>query len=62
MVACAVPRVWVSVGGKRKMGTMWEAQTKSCLGRNETVAVTSCLHFLLQSKWVLFLCLVSHVG
>lgn len=56
MVAYTVPRVWVSVGGNRKMGTTWEAKTKYCLGRNETVAGTSSLNCQLQ------FCFVSHSG
>lgn len=39
MVAYAVPRVWVSVGGNRKMGT------KYCLRINENVDVTASLNF-----------------
>lgn len=45
-VPSAVPRVWVSVGGNRKMGTMWEAQTKYCLRRDET----GRLHIVLQTQ------------
>lgn len=56
VVAYAVPRVWVSMGGNRRVGTMWEAATKNCLRRNETVAVTSSFHFLLQ--FLLFVLLV----
>lgn len=41
MVQYAVPRVWLSVGGKRKMGTMWDERVKIsqnyCLRSKERV-------------------------
>lgn len=37
MVQYAVPRVWVSVGGNRKMGTMWDERAKISLNTHTEI-------------------------
>lgn len=45
VVPCAVPRVWVSVGGKWKMGTIWEVKQNTVW--EEIREYTETLHIML---------------
>lgn len=59
MAACALPRVWSFVGGKKKIGTMWKGQKKIMISKKWDGAVPPCQLQFLSAKLFIWLAMAS---
>lgn len=59
VAACAVPRVWSFVGGKKKIGTMWKGQEKIMISKKWDGAVLPCQLQFLQAKLFIWLAMAT---
>lgn len=59
VAACAVPRVWSFVGGKKKIGTMWKGQKKIMISKKWDGAVPPCQLQFVEAELFIWLAMAA---